>query len=141
MKKILSAIMLCSSISMVNAQSADKVQAHIEDAGHKAIANVYANGTIADNNYKTICQIKSNGTILNGKSIPMAFITTENAIQDMKHNTIGYINGFGFEDVNHKTIYSIKPDGAIVNANNSIVGYESNTEPMWVGIYFFLFKR
>jgi hypothetical protein len=142
MKKILLAIVFCCSMTIVNAQSADNGQATLQDSHHAVIGYVKPNGSIYDNNNVLVCQIKSNGDILDGKGNPMGYITMEQAIQDANHKTMGYVvNGASFQDVSHKQIGMVNNDGSIVAGDKMIVGYETNTEPMWAGLYFFMFKK
>jgi len=139
MKKILLAIVFCCGMNMVNAQSAENNLPVLQDSHHTVIGYVKGAGSIYDVNNALVFQLKNDGTILNGEAKPMGYITADQAIQDRYHNTIGYLNGAGFEDGNHKPVGSVKNDGSLVKNDNTVIGYEVNTEPMWAGLYFFYF--
>ena len=139
MKNLLFVSVFCFGTSIANAQSATDAQATLQDSHHAIIGYVKSDGSVYNTKNEVVCQFKSN-LILDGHSKPLGYITAEGAVLDAKQATIGFINGASFEDNNHKPIGSVTAEGAVKKSDNTIIGYEVGTEPMWAGLYFFMFK-
>ena len=147
MKKLL--FMLCLGCTVTLSAQESNLQQSIQNSDHKVIGYIKG-GVITDANNNFMGDFKP----VNG----------ELAVSDKNHNIIGYIiQGTIIKDANHNLLGTLKSDatsmacnildatqkpigyinfqtGNIEDPQHKIIGYEVNSEVMWVAPYFFFFK-
>lgn len=145
MNRTLLIVAFCCATSIAGAQGF----AELQDSRHQVIGYVGPNATILNAHKEFIGQFKREGVgmsaVLDRNHQIIGHMTQDKdgiTYQNAKNELIASMDRKGtFEDANHQVIGYINfADGKVEDKNHTVLGYEMQTEPMWAGPFYLVYK-